>query len=165
MPNILVVLIYRTVRGEEACFCNIHKHLPGPCGTVLILAEGLFLFCNIALQIQQRHEPVFMGHILIEPRQIFRIPQPHHLRANDKIDQSGNFRVGRIEVPRMVGLLFIERYHLFAGLSKDIDVLLANQVVNFHIGSVHSPQGHCAVEHELHVSGTAGLFGRQRNLL
>ena len=55
--------------------------------------------------------------------------------------------------------------HCLAGLSKDIDILLAYQLGNLHIRAVHSSQSHCPVQHELHVASTAGFLGCKGNLL
>ena len=51
------------------------------------------------------------------------------------------------------------------GFAEDVDVVIAYQVVDLHVGSVHGSQGNGSVQHELHVSGSAGLFGCQGDLL
>ena len=48
-----------------------------------------------------------------------------------------------------------------AGFTEDIYVVVAYQLMDFHIGSVIRAQGHGSVEHKFHVAGTAGFLGGQ----
>ena len=42
---------------------------------------------------------------------------------------------------------------------------LANLLINFDVGAVHSTQSQSAVEHHLHIAGTGGFFPRLGDLL
>ena len=54
---------------------------------------------------------------------------------------------------------------LVAGSAEHKDIVVADALVDFHIRSVLCAEGDGSVQHEFHVSGTAGLFGGERNLL
>ena len=51
------------------------------------------------------------------------------------------------------------------GLAEDVDVIVANLLADFHVGTVHGAQGQGAVEHELHVAGAGGFLGGKADLL
>ena len=46
-----------------------------------------------------------------------------------------------------------------AGVAEDIDVGVAYQLVDLHIGSVIRSQGDGSVQHEFHISRAAGFLG------
>ena len=54
---------------------------------------------------------------------------------------------------------------LVAGSAEYKDVIVADTLMDFHIRSVLCAEGDGSVQHEFHVSGTAGLFGGERDLL
>ena len=51
-----------------------------------------------------------------------------------------------------------------AGLAEDVDVIFAYQITDLDIGAVHCAEGYRAVQHELHISGSAGFFGSKGDL-
>lgn len=51
-----------------------------------------------------------------------------------------------------------------AGVAEDIDVGVAYQLVDLHIGSVIRSQGDGSVQHEFHISRAAGFLGGQGDL-
>ena len=53
----------------------------------------------------------------------------------------------------------------FRVFTKDIDVIITYQLMDFHVGTVRGAQCHRTVKHELHVTGTGSFFGSQGNLL
>ena len=55
--------------------------------------------------------------------------------------------------------------HFVAGCAEYENIVVAYSLVDLYICSVLCSQSHSAVEHELHVSCSAGLFGRKGNLL
>ena len=54
---------------------------------------------------------------------------------------------------------------LIGGLAEDIDVFIANLLVDLYIGTVHGAEGQGAVQHELHVAGAGSLLGGKADLL
>ena len=54
---------------------------------------------------------------------------------------------------------------LIGGLSESENILLTYEFRDLHVRAVHSAQRHRAVEHELHIAGSAGFFGGQGDLL
>ena len=76
-----------------------------------------------------------------------------------------NLFIAVIQGLRAVSSLGVQLDDLVAAFAEDADVLLSDQVVDFHIGSVHRTQGNGAVEHQLHIAGAAGFLGGKRNLL
>ena len=55
--------------------------------------------------------------------------------------------------------------HFVAGCAEYKDIVVAHSLVDLYVRSILCSQCHCAVEHELHISCSAGLFGSKRNLL
>jgi len=49
--------------------------------------------------------------------------------------------------------------------AEDEDVLVADFLVDLHVGAVHGADDHPAVHHELHVAGPRGLGARGRDVL
>ena len=72
-PNIVIVLLDRTITGEKTSLGNIHKRFFHPTFRILIILDHLILGRNIGFQIQQSHEPIFMIQILIQPLQTCRM--------------------------------------------------------------------------------------------
>ena len=54
---------------------------------------------------------------------------------------------------------------LLGRLSEGENIVLPDKLRDLDVRSVHGSQRHSAVEHELHVAGSAGLLGSQRDLL
>ena len=87
------------------------------------------------------------------------------LVSYDKIYCTTNALVFLIKISRAVVSLFIVLDDLLTGLTEDIDILPAYQLADLHVCTIHGSQCYRTVEHKLHVSGSAGLFGCKRNLL
>ena len=87
------------------------------------------------------------------------------LVSYDKVYCTTDALVFFIEISGAVVSLFIVFDNLLTGLSEDIDIILAYQLADLHICTIHGSQCYSTVEHELHVSCSAGLLGSKRDLL
>ena len=83
----------------------------------------------------------------------------------DKVYCTTDALVFFIEISGAVICLLIVFDNLLTGLSEDINIILAYQLADLHICAVHGSQCYSTIEHELHVSCSAGLFRSKRNLL
>ena len=77
--------------------------------------------------------------------------------GSDQVDHAAQIVVVFVEVARTV-TLGEQVGHFFHGEAEDEDVFVAHFFLHFHIGTVERTDGECAVEGELHVTGT-GSFG------
>ena len=87
------------------------------------------------------------------------------LVSYDKVYCTTDAIVFLIEISGAVVSLFIVFDNLLTGLTKDIDVILAYQLADLHICTIHGSQCYSTVEHELHVSCSTCLLGSKRDLL
>ena len=55
IPNILCVLVYSTVCGEDACVGNVVQGHLGPCVLVGVQLGTVFLYLTIAVEVCQNH--------------------------------------------------------------------------------------------------------------
>lgn len=53
---------------------------------------------------------------------------------------------------------------LIGALAEDVNVLFSDLLANFHVGTVHSTQCQCTVQHEFHIAGTGCFFGSETDL-
>ena len=88
----------------------------------------------------------------------------HKGGVGDKVHQQldAGLAVERAGVVSAVG---IELLDLLGRGAKGVDVLVAHEFGDLHVGAVERAQGQGAVEHELHVGGAARLLGGQADLL
>ena len=84
--------------------------------------------------------------------------------TGDKVNQRTD-AVALIETMWMVGAIRIVVNNRLTVLSKDVDVFIAYQFVNFHVGTVIGTDGQGTVQHEFHVTSTGRLLRSQGNLL
>ena len=70
-----------------------------------------------------------------------------------------------VESAGIVGAVSVELLDLLGRGAKGVDVLVADELGNLHVGAVECAQGQSAVEHELHVGGATRLLGGQADLL
>ena len=70
-----------------------------------------------------------------------------------------------IERAGVIAAVGVELLDLLGRGTKGVDVLVAYELGNLHVGAVECAQGQSAVEHELHVRGAARLLGGQADLL
>ena len=70
-----------------------------------------------------------------------------------------------VERAGVIGAVGVELLDLFGRGTKGVDVLVAHELSDLHIGAVERAQGQSTVEHELHVGGAARLLGGQADLL
>ena len=70
-----------------------------------------------------------------------------------------------IERAGVIAAIGVELLDLLGRGTKGVDVLVAHELGNLHVGAVECAQGQSAVEHELHVRGAARLLGGQADLL
>ena len=53
MPDVLIVLCDRTVRGEESGFADVDEHFLGPFGAVRVGCIGLFAGLDVILKVRE----------------------------------------------------------------------------------------------------------------
>ena len=87
----------------------------------------------------------------------------HKGRVGDEVHQQFNAGLA-VERTGVVGAVGVEPLDLFGRGTKGIDVLVAHELGNLHVGAVERAQGQSAVEHELHVRSAARLLGGQADL-
>ena len=96
--------------------------------------------------------------------QALRVAGRHKGGVGDEVHQQ--FDAGlAVERAGVVGAVGVELLDLFGRGAKGIDVLVAHELSNLHVGTVERAQGQGAVEHELHVGSAARLLGGQTDLL
>lgn len=64
----------------------------------------------------------------------------------------------------LLGPICIVFDNCLAILTKDINIFITYQLMNFHIGPIICTDGQGSVEHEFHVTCTRSFFGCKRNL-
>ena len=96
--------------------------------------------------------------------QALRVAGRHKGRVGDEVHQQFNAGLA-VERAGVIGAVGVELLDLFGRGAKGIDVLVAHELGNLHVGTVERAQGQSAVEHELHVGSAARLFGGQADLL
>ena len=164
MPDVGVVLGDGAVGGEVARSGDVHQHFPGPGGAVLVGGQGALLLGDVALHVQQGHEPVLVLHVVPQGPEHGGVAQGQHLRGEQEVHQV--LDAGAVVVVEgMVAVLGVEADDLVAGSAEGEDVVLAHQTGDLDVGAVHGAQGDSAVGHELHVAGAAGFLGGQGDLL
>ena len=108
MPDVSVVLSYRSVWWEESCFRNIYEHLLFPCSCIFIISQHTLFCANVIFQIQKSHKPVFAHDLFIQTSQVHRIADAEQVFANDEVHQFFNFRVIIIDICRAVSWCLIQ---------------------------------------------------------
>ena len=88
----------------------------------------------------------------------------HKGRVGDEVHQQLDAGLA-VERAGVIGAVGVELLDLLGRGAKGIDVLVAHELGNLYVGTVERAQGQSAVEHELHVGGSARLFGGQADLL
>ena len=83
MPDIPVVLGDGPIAGEEPAAGGVHQHLPGPERFVSVVVDGPVPGGDIALHVQQGHEPVLAGDI--GPQGLQGVPVP--VLGEDRVKQ------------------------------------------------------------------------------
>ena len=96
---------------------------------------------------------------------MFLFTKLQHRLADNKIYILFNISISLINCSGIVIHLLIMLDNFITGLTKDINIILANQITDLHICSVHSTKSNSTIQHKLHVSSTACLLGSQGNLL
>ena len=89
----------------------------------------------------------------METLQAFFISKGQEVFTHDEVNKwlDGCFFV---EVTRYISIVCIEVDNSLAILTEDIDVVIANELMNFHIGPIFGTQSQGTIEHEFHVTGT-----------
>ena len=89
----------------------------------------------------------------METFQTFFVAKSQEVFTHDEVNQwlDGCFF---IEITRHISIVGIEVDNSLAILAKDIDVVIANELMNFHIGTIFGTQSQGTIEHEFHVTGT-----------
>ena len=88
----------------------------------------------------------------------------HKGGVGDKVHQQLDAGLA-VERAGIVGAVGVELLDLLGRGAKGVDVLVAHEFGDLHVGAVERAQGQGAVEHELHVGGAACLLGGQADLL
>ena len=95
--------------------------------------------------------------------QALRVAGRHKGRVGDEVHQQFNAGLA-VERAGVIGAVGVELLDLFGRGTKGVDVLVAHELGNLHVGTVERAQGQSAVEHELHVRSAARLLGGQADL-
>ena len=88
-----------------------------------------------------------------------------HRFADNEIYVFLNVCITIINSSGIVIHLLIMFDNFIAGFTKDINIILANQITDLHICTIHSAKCNCTIQHKFHISGAACLFGSQGDLL
>jgi len=83
--------------------------------------------------------------------------------GSDQVDHAAEIVVLLVEVARTVAL-GEQVGHFFNGETEDEDVFVTDFFLHFNVGAVECTDGECAVQGELHVTGTRGFGACGRNL-
>ena len=132
--------------------------------TILVIPVHPLLQLDILLKVQEGHEPVLVDNVIMQAAQTLSVTRRHEAGVRDKVHEQLDTRPA-IVCERVVGALGVEALNLLARRTKGVDVILAHQLGDLDVGAVERTEGHGAIEHELHVRGTACLLARQRDLL
>ena len=154
-----------TVRREESGLCDIDELLLVPALAVIEVVKHLLFGADIILYVEECHEPVFRDQLVMQSLKTHRIAHAFHLTANNEIDQLVNQRHIVVIIPCLVALGLIELHDLFRFLSEDVDIVIANQLVNLDIRAILCSQRDGSIQHELHVAGSRCFLRSEGDLL
>ena len=84
--------------------------------------------------------------------------------VRDHVDGGFETRIGLVVLLRIVAF-GVEGVHLVDGHAEEEEVLSADALTDFDVGTVEGADGHGAVESELHVAGTGGFLAGLGDLL
>ena len=87
MPDFGVVLRDGAVGAEIARPGDVGEHLFGPGGAVLVAGQGAGFGGDVVLDVEQRHEPVLVLHVLPQRMQRRRVPDGEQRGREQEIHQ------------------------------------------------------------------------------
>ena len=131
---------------------------------VLVVGQHALLGLDVLLDVEQGHKPVLALDVVVQALQAFGVAGRHKGGVGDKVHQQLDAGLA-VERAGIVGAVGVELLDLLGRGAKGVDVLVADELGDLHIGAVERAQGQRAVEHELHVGGAARLLGGQADLL
>ena len=79
------------------------------------------------------------------------------------VQHAAQHRVALVEQVGVVGVAQV--LHLIGMKAEEEHIVVAQQVVHFHVGTVQGADGQRAVHHKLHIAGAAGLLAGGGDLL
>ena len=170
MPNQVIVLPNGSVGGENAAHGGIDHRHGLPLGLVSIVRIQPTLCHGIGAEVLQHKVGIRHGAVVPQQQAVVQILQYGRiLREQGAVDHLGqcltDLLVRLEDAHGVVGVLSVHVLHRVGAHAEDVDVLHAHLLGNLHIGAVHGAHGQCAVHHELHVAGAAGLLGGGGQLL
>ena len=87
VPDIAVIVIDRTVTGEETGTGDVHEHHACPLSAVVVVICRGFLGGAVALKIKQGHEPVLVLEVVLEITKHVVITNPAHRLGSNEVDR------------------------------------------------------------------------------
>ena len=127
MPDLGVVLRDGAVGAEIARPGDVGEHLFGPGGAVLIPGQGAGFGGDVVLDVEQRHEPVFVLHVLPQRVQRRRVPDGEQRGREQEIHQI--LDAGAVVVvQRAVAPAGVEVDDRIAGRAEGVDVVRPDEL-------------------------------------
>ena len=144
MPDIIVVLVDRSVGGEVARLGDIDCHLLRPAHSVLISCQSLVLGLAVTLEVRECHEPVFAQQLVIELLEKLPVAGFEHLFTDQEVHSRGKSLVLLIPVLCDVIRVLIVLDDLLGGLSEGENIVFPDKFRDLDVRSVHGSQRHSA---------------------
>ena len=170
MPDLLVVLADRAVRGEDTGHGRVgHCHLL-PLHLVGIVGVQPLLRHGVASVILQYEVAVADASPAAQQQAVVQFLQGGgilgHQRAVDHLGHRlADLMVRFVNRHGIIGVLAVHIAHRVAPHTEDVDVVHPHLLADFHVRAVQRTDGHRAVHHELHVAGAAGFLAGRAQLL
>ena len=97
--------------------------------------------------------------------QAYRIAEIHDLRSDDKVDKLVDQRIMIIIVRRMISFLPVQIHNRIRVCSENVNIVIADQLMDLYVCTVLRADGNGTVQHELHVGCARRLLRSKRDLL
>ena len=95
MPDLIIVLADRPVGGKISCHGNIDDHLPCPGHPVLVGLQRFVLYFAIASEIEEGHEIILTGQLIIQLAQKVSVTSPAHPVTDQEVCRRADPLVSR----------------------------------------------------------------------
>ena len=161
MPDVILILLDRTVRCKLAGRCHVQDRHLRPACLVLICLYDLGSCSVVGLEVC-KDEVLVSSAILVGQQRIIDLTEHFHITVGiSAVDQlhehAADILIGVEVIVRIIAAMILEVDDLFRRQTEDKCILFADFFNDLNIRAIHGSKSRSTVQHELHV-GSSGCF-------